>query len=165
MSTLEKRQFTLKLQMEILWWVVTAIIAFIVVYPMANNMIRYDFLFPNILFVLIFITYTRLIFLLKHTFLAYWQIAKFVLIFASIPLIFKLVEYIFLFQDFLEIEGLQNFEAYFDNTLDREERETILNYIRREYLFFGVGSVLSAIILPFRLLISFWRVYNKKGNV
>jgi hypothetical protein len=34
-------------------------------------------------------------------------------------------------------------------------------YIRSEFLFFGVGSVIVSILLPFRMIISVWRTKNK----
>jgi hypothetical protein len=102
---------------------------------------------------------------LKHTFLAQWQAAKFVIIFASIPLVFKLIEWIFNFQSFLQTEGLQSFSEHFKSGINYEAQQTLLTYMRREFLFFGVGSVIVGILFPIRLLISFWRVYNKSGKV
>jgi hypothetical protein len=163
--SLEKKQWMLKLQLEIIWWIVTVIATFLLVYPIMNNMVDYQFLYANIIFILVFITYSRYLFLLKHTFLAYAQVVKFILIFASIPLVFKLVEYIFAYQDFLETEGLNSFDAYFRKGISIETRDRLLAYMSREYLFFGVGSVIAAVVLPFRLLISFWRVYNKSKKV
>jgi hypothetical protein len=54
---------------------------------------------------------------------------------------------------------------YFIDKEDSAEKERLLQYFKTEYLFFGVSSVISAILFPVRLLISFWRVYNKTGKV
>jgi hypothetical protein len=162
---LDKKQFYLKLQLEIILWLFTAIITFMVIYPILNNFVKYDFLYSNIIFVVVFITYTRLIFLLKYSLMAYAQWLKFILIFASIPLIFKLIEWIFNFQSFLQTEGLESFAQHFKTGLSDESKQSLLAYMRREFLFFGVAATISAFILPFRLLISFWRVYNKTGKV
>ncbi len=162
---IEKKQFALKLQLEIIWWIVTAILTFMIVYPILNNMAKYEYLNINIIFAVVFITYTRHIFLLKHTFLAHWQPIKFVIIFASIPLVFKLIEWIFNFQVFLQSEGLQSFSLHFKSDISPETRDQLVEYMRREFLFFGVASTIAAIVLPIRLLISFWRVYNKSGRV
>jgi len=161
----EKKQIALKLQLEIIWWIVTAIVTFMVVYPILNNMVKYSFLYDNIISIVVFITYTRYTFLLKHTFLAHWQAAKFVIIFASIPLVFKLIEWIFNFQSFLQTEGLQSFTEHFKLGINYNTQQTLLTYMRREFLFFGVGSVIVGVLFPVRLLISFWRVYNKSGRV
>ena len=162
---IEKKQFALKLQLEIIWWAVTAIITFMVIYPILNNMVKYEYLTSNIIFVIVFITYTRYIFLLKHTFLANWQPIKFVVIFFSIPLVFKLIEWIFNFQVFLQSEGLQSFAVHFKSGISSASRDQLVNYMRSEFLVFGVASTVAAIVLPIRLLISFWRVYNKSGRV
>jgi hypothetical protein len=162
---IDKKQFSLKLQLELIWWLITAIIVFMVIYPIINNMVKYEFLISNIIFICVFITYSRFIFLLKHSFLAYFQAAKFVIIFMSIPLIFKLIEWIFNYQSFLQTEGLQSFSTFFKPNINFKTQQQLLNYMSREFLFFGVGAVIAAVVLPFRLLISYWRVYNKKGTV
>jgi hypothetical protein len=162
---IDKKQFNLKLQLEIIFCLVTAIITFMVIYPILNNFVKFGFLYSNIIFVVVFVTYTRLIFLLKYSLIANVQWMKFVLIFISIPLIFKLIEWVFNFQIFIQSEGLDSYKAYFKTGIPDSTRETLLNYMKREFLFFGVAATISAIILPFRLLISFWRVYNKTGKV
>jgi hypothetical protein len=162
---LDKKQLFLKLQLEIILCLVTAIITFMVIYPILNNFVKFDFLYRNIIFVVIFVTYTRLIFLLKHSLISHVQWMKFVIIFVSIPLVFKLIEWIFNFQIFLQTEGLDSYNAYFKPGLSDKERQSLLTYMQREFLFFGVAATISAILLPFRMLISFWRVYNKTGKV
>ena len=162
---LDKKQFSLKLKLELIWWVISAIIVFMVCLPIMNAMDRFDFWISNIIFILVFITYFRHIFFLQHSFLAYWQPVKFILIFASIPLIFKSVEWVFNFQDFLQTEGQQILNSQFKAGVSVNEKLRIINYLNTQYLFFGVAAVISAIVLPFRLLISYWRVYNKLGKV
>lgn len=159
------KQLALKIQLEIIWWLVTGVVAFLVVRPMLDKFVDYEFLYANVLFVVVFITYARYIFLLKHTFLARLRIVKLLLIFASIPLIFHLVENISAFQNFLDNEGLVSFQNYFEPGLSYEEQQSLLTYLRQEMIFFGVASVVTAVIMPFRMLISIWRVYNKKETV
>ena len=162
---LDKKQFYLKLQLEIILCLLTAIITFMVIYPILNNFVKFGFLYSNILFIIVFVTYTRLIFLLKYSLISHVQWIKFLIIFVSIPLVFKLIEWVFNFQSFLQTEGLESYNAYFKPGLSDSTREALLNYMKREFLFFGVAATISAIILPFRMLISFWRVYNKTGKV
>lgn len=162
---LDKKQFNLKLQLEIIWWFVTAVITFMVVFPILNNMVKYEFLYSNIIFVLIFITYSRLTFLLKHSFVAHVQWLKFVLVFATVPLVFKLIEWIFNFQSFLQSEGLESFSSFFRPGISDVSKQSLLTYMKSEFLFFGVAATVSAVIFPFRLLISFWRVHNNTGKV
>lgn len=159
------KQLALKIQLEVIWWLVTAVIAFLVVRPILNKFADYEFLYSNILFVVIFITYARYIFLLKFTFLARLRVVKLLLIFASIPLVFHLVEQISAFQAFLDNEGLVSFNRYFEPGITFEQRSNLLTYLRQEMIFFGVASVVAAVIMPFRMLISIWRVHNKRESV
>lgn len=155
----------LKIQLELLAWLLTAIVVYLVIYPVLDGFKKFDFLYINILFVVVFITYTRYTFLLRHTFLAHLQRTKFVIIFASIPLVFYLGQSINLFEDFMGDRGLASFEAYLNPNISYNEQQAALNYMSREMIFFGTAAVISAIILPFRLLISFWRVYNNTNKV
>lgn len=155
----------LKIQLEVIWWVLTVGIAYLVVMPLLNIFTDFQFLYGNVLFVVIFVTYTRYIFLLKHTFLAYLRPVKIFLIVASIPLIFHLVEQISSFQDFMDSEGLLSFEKYFRPEVTAEEKQYVIQYLKREFLFFGVASVITAALMPFRMVLSIWRVYNQKGTV
>jgi hypothetical protein len=119
------------------------------------------------LFQAIFITYTRHIFTLKNTFLARAQKLKVVLLFSSIPLTFYLVQLFFNYQDFLDKqnEGMQEFAQYFVEDISNDTHYNTLQYLTKVYLFFGFGAIISVIISPFRLLISYWRVFNKTGTV
>ena len=146
--------------LEVLWWVVTAIVAVAVVLPAVQVAEGYLFVRANVVFVVAFITFSRYIFLLRHTFLARRQRLKAGLFFVFIPVVFLLVQELNGFQSYLDNYGfvpmlghlsLQSFNAY-------------SRYIYNEMLFFGVGAILSGIVLPFRLLISVWRVRNR-GSV
>jgi hypothetical protein len=155
----------LKLQVELISWLITAIIVYLVVSPIMHTFSNFEYLYVNILFVGVFVTYTRYIFMLKYTFLGDWQKAKIFFIFLSIPLVFYLIQFVQGFEEFVGDEGLRNFEQYFTSDTTYEEQHAALTYMRREMMFFGTSAVIVAILLPFRLLISFWRVYNNTGRV
>ena len=148
---------TLQIGLELIWWVVTAIIALIVLYPIISKITDYPFLFTNLLFIIAFITITRYIFLLKHTFLAYQQRLKVIIALLCIPFLFFLVQEITNFQTFLDEQGI---EALVGN-LSYANREEMGSYIRNEILLFGVGSAICTVLFFFRLIISVWRVRNR----
>lgn len=153
----------LKISLELLWWVVTFVIAFFVLFPITKAFHTYPFWWLNIIFIVVFITWSRYIFLLKHTFLAKRIWIKTILIVLSIPLIFILIGGINEFQVFLDEQGP---EILFSNTYVKESlsgpRElSLFSYIRKETLFFGVGSVIAAVIFPCRMLVSIWRQLNR----
>ena len=148
---------SLHFRLELIWWFFTLILAAGVLYPILREVNDYPFLMINTLFVIVFVTFTRYIFLLKHTFLAKQQRLKTGIILISVPIIFMLVNEINLFQTFLDENGFGGLVG----DLPFGRRESFAKFIRAEMLFFGVGSVISAIVLPIRLVISVWRTRNK----
>lgn len=150
-------QKKLALRMELIWWVFTIIVLGGVLFPIVTKITHYPFLWTNVIFVVLFITMARYIFLLKHTFLAKKQWVKFTLLFLCIPLIFWLINSLNYFQTFLDEEGVESFMPL----LSLEEQSSLGRYVRSEMIFFGVGSLVSAVIFPVRMLISFWRTRNR----
>ena len=148
---------SLHFRLEIIWWIFTSILAAGVIYPIVSKVVDYPFLMINIIFIFVFVTFTRYIFLLKHTFLAKQQILKAGIVLISVPIIFMLINQINLFQTFLDENGFDGLVG----DLPFGKRENIARFIRAEMLFFGVGSVISAIVLTFRLVISIWRLRNR----
>ena len=116
-----------KLMMEMVWWLITAIVVTIVVEPLWKEFVRYEFIYELIMFIVVLLTYTRYLFFIKYTFLAYAQIVKVLLIFLSLPFIFYLWQEFFDYQSFLEkqMEGMVEYEIYFrSNTTFTERFET-----------------------------------------
>lgn len=146
-----------KISLELYWWLFTVIIAFAILFPILNKVSDYPFLIPNVVFIATFITFTRYIFLLKHTFLAQQVNIKVGIVLLSLIIIFYLTSEINTFQTFLDEEGPDTLVQELPNT----DKQSMASYIRSEYLFFGIGSVISAIVLPFRLVVSIWRNYNR----
>ena len=136
------------------------VILLIILTPIFLNVKEFPFYFLNTIYVLAFITFSRYIFLLKYTFLANREILKIVLVFLCIPIVFLLVQELNLFQTFLDEEGL---EAMVGTDLPLQQRTAISKYIHSEIMLFGVGSIISAVILPIRLVISIWRGRNNAG--
>jgi hypothetical protein len=82
---------------------------------------------------------------------------KIVLSLACVPWIFYLVSNINYFQTYLDEQGVLSFMAH----LDPEDIDRLSQYIHSELLLFSVGSVIVSALLPFRLIQSVWRQYNK----
>ncbi len=151
------REQSLHFRLEIIWWIFTIILAMGVTYPVISKVENYPFLVINIIFIIVFVTFTRYIFLLKHTFLAKQQLLKTGIVLISVPIIFMLINQINLFQTFLDENGFNGLVG----DLPFGKRENIAKFIRAEMLFFGVGSVISAIVLTIRLVVSVWRLKNR----
>ncbi len=151
------QQNSAKLRLEILWWILTTIVVIGILFPILQEVDQYPFLMLNVVFIVVFITFSRYIFLLKHTFLARQQKLKVGLVFLCIPLILYLINGINFFQTFLDEQGVESVLG----AVSFEKQSSLAGYIRNEMIFFGVGSLIAAIIMPFRLVLSVWRLRNR----
>lgn len=148
----------LSIQLELLFWLFTAVIAFALIYPIYRTGSDFPFTTMLLIFIVAFVTLTRYLFLLKFTFLAHQKWTKAVVIIGSIPLIFYLISELNMFQTFVDEEGLDQFFRF----MPLIERINLTDYIRNVMIFFGTASIIVAILFPFRMLISIWRNVNKQ---
>jgi hypothetical protein len=146
-----------ELQLELVFWLFTALVTIAVLIPINSNIIDYPFWIQNIVFIIVAITITRYIFLLKFTFLAKRQLLKVGCIFLCIPLIFYLVQELNYFQTYLDERGTDHIVGH----LPFEDRSDVIDYMRSELLLFGTMAIISSIIFPIRLIISIWRTHNR----
>lgn len=145
------------LQLEALWWVFTIVVLLGVLFPMLLDFKDYPFWWQNGLFVVLFITFTRYIFLLKHTFLgkAFW--VKLVFLCLVVPLVFFIAQEVNLFQGYLDEKGLDPLLEH----LSAEKTKSLVKYIHSEMILFGVGAIVAAVVLALRFVLSIWRQWNK----
>ena len=143
--------------MELLWWVFTIIVAVAVLFPILKNVDDYPFLFPNIVFIVVFITFARYFFLLKHTFLAHRQVLKVIIFFLCLPLVFYLIQEINAMRGYLDENGIDDLVK----NLPYEDHWRFATYIKSQMNFFGAASVVVTVLLPLRLLLSVWRNRNR----
>ena len=150
----------LRIQMELVWWILTIILSLGILFPIWREAVDYPFYGMNILFIITFVTVSRYLFLLKHTFLGSRQIVKLVLMILLIPFIFHLVSEINHFQTFLDENGQESVVG----NLPYDRIGPLTRYAHSELMLFGVGSVIACVLFFFRLIISVWR-YRNKGTV
>jgi hypothetical protein len=149
--------FKNKILLEIVWWLITVVIVGVIMYPIWSDFMSFKFNVTNTVLVTCFVTFTRYAFLLKHTFLADWQMGKIVFILCAIAFI-----------GVLSIQ-VQDFNVWYDNgdpdvllnVVKASKREGLLEYIKTEFIFFAVASSISVLFLAGRLLYSIWRVKNR----
>ena len=144
-------------KLELIWWVFTILFTLGVLYPIYTTKVEYPFWIANTLFIVVFITISRYIFLLKHTFLAHRQWLKAIVAVLCIPLFLYLMKELNIFRSIANEIGL---EEMFDH-LSLKGQTDMSNYVRSEMLFFGAGSLIALALMPIRLLISFWRTHNR----
>ncbi|MGH1434380.1 MAG: hypothetical protein ACRBG0_07970 [Lewinella sp.] len=143
-------------RLELVWWLITAIIAVMILAPIIYKLPDYQFLWPNLVFILVMVTFTRYIFFLKYTFLATWRNIKVAIIFLCVFIAFLLVQEVNLFQTFLDENGVEAIVG----SLPRTEQGPMMKFIKSEMLLFGVGAVITCGVLPLRLVVSIWRRWN-----
>jgi len=146
-----------KLTLELVWWIATAILVTLFVLPIYSALgDRYTFYVPNIFFIILFVTYTRLIFLTKYSFLSNNKWLKVIFVFLSIPLFFYAMDALFNFQDFFDrddhIKMLSN--------LTPDKAVEFNNYIKYQFLFFGTGGMIVLFMMPVKMIISIWKTIN-----
>jgi hypothetical protein len=148
-----------KLLLELLWWIFTAIFTTMVLYPIWSKVTVYPerINYYNLAYIITFITLTRYIFLIKYTFLANSQVAKAIMIVVVIPIIIFSIDGVFSFRQILDNDG---YAAICQGVPDNQIN-SIGMYYRNEYLFFGVSAIITAIIFPFRMVVSIWRKINR----
>lgn len=142
---------------EIIWWIFTLLVIAIVLFPIWDNDIDFPFYFQNAFLIAIFITFTRYIFFLPLTFIARKKWIKVAIILSAVIFFFVMSTALSDFRNYVDERGLQTLVDHLHVT--RQTR--IIEYIKNEMIFFGVGGIITGIILPFRMIISLWRMKNK----
>jgi len=142
---------------EAVWWFFTLVLALVVLFPIYREVPNYPFWWINIIAIVVFVTATRYIFLLKYTPIAHYQVMKGILVILAVPLIFNLVNNINFFQTYLDEQGILSVMGH----LPPMRVDALEKYMRTQMILFGVGSVIASVVLPIRLIMSIWRVRNK----
>ncbi len=146
-----------KIKVELIWWIATLILVVLVLIPIRINAPSYPFFFQNGVFIVAFVTISRYIFHLRLSLIARMKWIKVILILGSAALFFFMTMFLGDFNNFLEERGLQTLVTH----LHVDQQTRTMNYIKSEMIFFGVGAIIAGLILPFRMIISLWRVKNR----
>lgn len=148
----------LKWRLELLLWIVTFVIVILIILPVHQGFgDNYPFYVSNIFAIVLFLTYTRYIFLLKYTLFSHKNKIKFFLVFLSIPLFFYFMDQLYDFQNLLEEKGLREMTLF----NDLQKAINISKYTKYQYIFFGSGTMIVLALLPIRMIVSIWRQRNR----
>lgn len=152
----------LNFKAELIFWLITLVIASIVLLPIFQYYgMEYPFYRENIPMIIIFLTYTRYIFLLKYTPFSKIKLVKLLFIFLSIPLFFIFMDSLFDFQRYLDEVGFVGISK----GNDADYAASMARYSRYQFIFFGTGAIFVLFVLPIRMVVSIWRVANNKSKV
>jgi len=145
------------IQLEIIWWTITLVVILLVMFPIWSE-VGTDFRYnnSNIMAVFIFMVYTRLLFTLRHTYIANNSLMKIFFVILSIPLFVYFMNAINVFQTFVDENGDTALLPAYDDSVSQ-----LTKYIRYEYLFFSVAAIMTVTMIPFRMILSLWRTRNR----
>jgi hypothetical protein len=146
-----------KIRLELLWWAFTAILILILYLPLYINNIDFPFKYYNWAFIALAVTITRLIFQLKHSFLAYKLALKLLFMFLSVVVVLQVIKGI----SMLNLFNDENGYYFLFEHLPLEKRYQMAAYVNWQYFLFGIAAAIAAVIFPFRLLVSIFRVTNR----
>ena len=124
--------------------------------PIYINQVEFPFYEYNVFFILSAVTFSRLLFQIKHSFLAHQLVLKFLFMFLAVVVFMLAYRGINLYNIFIDEKG----HYFLVEHLPLEKRYSLAKYINWEFFFFGIASIVSAVIMPFRLLVSIFRVKN-----
>lgn len=152
------------LYLEIIWWIITAIVVYFVMNPIWSAVEGFEYQWINVFFIVILITYARHIFLLKYTFLAFTSTRfRIGMIFLSLPLVFFIIQMFFDFQTYLDNGGNGELFNNLKISMTQIEQGNLLQYIHTEMSFFGIGAAITGLLLPLRMMLSIWRENNEES--
>jgi hypothetical protein len=147
-------------QLELVWWLITALVAAAILAPIVYKVPDYPFLWPNAALIVLTVTFARYIFQLRYTFLFRTFYMKAALVFACIIIAFLVVQEINLFQTRLDEDGIQSIVGH----LPLQQQKPMMKYIHSQMILFGVGSAVGCVVFPLRLIRSVWRQWNGKPD-
>jgi glucan phosphoethanolaminetransferase (alkaline phosphatase superfamily) len=151
-----------KLNFEILSWLFAMVFAVLFIFPIyMKSGGLYPFYISNAISIIVFLTFTRLIFLLAYTPYSHSKWLRMVLIFLPIPLFMYQIDGLFEFQKFVDEEGTISF---FKDSFELSDYN-FGKYIKYQYIFFSVAALVTVVLLPIRMVISFWRTTNTADRV
>ena len=145
-----------KILFEIIWWCATAVVVATVMLPIWRTFPTFPYQQINIIYIAAFITFTRYAFLLKYTFLADANYIKIGFILFTLTIVAWLL---FSMQDFQIWREQGDLDKMLPN-MSYQKRESILSYLKSEFVFFAIGSIIAALFLAGRLFFSFRRGRN-----
>lgn len=147
-----------KWSLEALSWVVIAIVVVAVLLPIFTDLqSTFPYYLYNTVCIIVFLYFTKHIFLLRHAVFSHKGKVKFVLLLLCIPLLLYLVDGHYEVQRYFDED-----ELYYDlQGLHPDTQVSLSKYIRYEMVFFAVSAFIVTIFFPIRLIVSEWRIRNR----
>jgi hypothetical protein len=152
----------LKYLAELLFLLIASIIAMLFLLPIWNAAgSNYPFYLNNFIYIFLFITLARYLFFLRWTPFSHSTAIKAAFMILCIPLFLFLIDSFYDFTNYIDEKGLESLLIGYTP----EQIIQSVNYMKYQYIFFSTASIITTVLFFFRMIVSIYRVYNKKGNV
>lgn len=151
------RKYDNRFLIALLWLLLLILLPIAVLWPVFSNQVDYLFYFDNILFITLSVLFLRYIFFLKFTWIKNTIIPKLILLFAGI------VSAVYSYYILNKFTGFYNDNGIYHSldTMELSKQYFLGNYIYRQFIFFASFTIVTGLILPIKMLVSVWRVFNK----
>jgi prepilin signal peptidase PulO-like enzyme (type II secretory pathway) len=149
----------IKWRLTLLWLVIALLVALAVVLPVLKPIWGKQILLVNILFVLCTILFARTIIQFKQSLLADNFIVRLIAFILLFPFIFLSIEQINTFQYLVDYDEINNWLA---TEVDPNQLRGVRSYFQSEFMLFGVGTVMTAVFLIFRMIGFTWKSLKKQ---
>ena len=143
---------------EIIWIFIFVIIATIILFPVYKQTPNFPYLIPNFIFIFITLFLMRYIVFIKKTIISKKRLLLKILFFLSIPIVLLLADQYFTVLAYFKEFGFE----FIPDSFSYLDSRTLGNYVKTEINFFGISSIITAVIFPFRILFYLWKTSNNK---
>ncbi len=142
-----------KWSLELIWWVVTAVVAALIMLPIVQANIDFPWMIYNVIYIAGAITLLRYNFSLHHHPLSDSKPFKIILILIAPILFFPILEGLHDFLEFNDQEGLQSLVGH----LSVKKQSWMMKYMRIEYVLAGTTCFLGVFAMIIKMIRSLWR--------
>lgn len=146
------------LYLESMFWLLALLIAAAVLFPLSRPGVDFPLIGENMILIITAVILLKHLFLLEYSVINRWRAVKIALIPLSVPFAFYLIRLLSRFTLFMDEQSLTEMCI----SCAHDTQMTLANYVRIEYLLFGVMAIAAAILLPLKLLRSVWREINRR---
>ena len=148
---------------ELIWWIVSALIAVAVVWPYYPALIvEVPFLVPNMVMIVLMIQCIRLTFFLRQSPWPSFRWMIFVLNFAFIPFSMYVIKHYSGMSQFFESSSWMHSFSYL---LTLTEKSDLASYIRTEFTFVSVVAFISGFSFSSRMVVASWRILSRSKRI
>ncbi len=141
---------------ELIGWGLSLILSFLILLPIYQAEIEFEWIKYNFFFLLASLTFVRYIFSFQYHPLGDSKIFKILLIFSAPLLFFPILEGLHSFLEFNDRIGLQSILGH----MSIERQQWFIQYIRTEFILAGVTCFLGIFAVIIKMIRSLWRQYK-----